>query len=162
MLYNKDMLYLFFSCSVTSLLQRSSTDDPHFTKHTVHLQQNMDKDLENEPTSQGWKTEQEKLPAPRQQWDSVESDTESLAQERADPQHLHMDLIRHHQHKHTLPQKKEDDSLQEGEGASDDEARGLQVVDSLDVAAKRRAKSSPTLTQTERLDTHTNERGGTR
>ncbi|KAI4814384.1 hypothetical protein KUCAC02_003580 [Chaenocephalus aceratus] len=121
----------------------------------------MDKDLENEPTSQGWKTEQEKLPAPRQQWDSVESDTESLAQERADPQHLHMDLIRHHQHKHTLPQKKEDDSLQEVEGASDDEARGLQVVDSLDVAAKRRAKSSPTLTQTERLDTHTNERGGT-
>ncbi|KAK5888282.1 hypothetical protein CesoFtcFv8_016796 [Champsocephalus esox] len=120
----------------------------------------MDKDLENEPTSQGWKTQQEKLPAPRQQWDSVESDTESLAQERADPQHLHMDLIRHH-HQHTLPPKKEDGSLQEGEGASDDEARGLQVVDSLDVAAKRCAKSSPTRTQTERLDTHTNERGGT-
>ncbi|KAJ4929857.1 hypothetical protein JOQ06_018878 [Pogonophryne albipinna] len=124
----------------------------------------MDKDLKNEPTS-GWKTEQEKLPAPRQQWDSVESDTESLAQERAYQQQIHMDLIRHHQNKYTLPQKKKDDSLQpgyqEGEDASDDEALGLQVVDSLDVAAKHRAKSSPTLTQTEYLDTQTNERGGT-
>ncbi|KAK1882610.1 Jhy protein like [Dissostichus eleginoides] len=125
----------------------------------------MDKDLKNEPTSQGWKTEQEKLPAPRQQWDSVESDTESLAQERAYQQQRHMDLIRHHQNKYTLPQKKKDDSLQpgyqEGEDASDDEALGLQVVDSLDVAAKHRAKRSPTLTQTEYLDTQTNERGGT-
>ncbi|XP_010780517.1 jhy protein homolog isoform X1 [Notothenia coriiceps] len=125
----------------------------------------MDKDLKNEPTSQGWKTEQEKLPAPRQQWDSVESDTESLAQESAYQQQIHMDLIRHHQNKYTLPQKKKDDSLQpgyqEGEDARDDEALGLQVVDSLDLAAKHRAKRSHTLTQTEYLDTQTNERGGT-
>ncbi|KAK5859278.1 hypothetical protein PBY51_003357 [Eleginops maclovinus] len=125
----------------------------------------MDKDLKNEKTSQEWKTEQDKHPSLRHQWDSVASDTESLAQERAYQQQLHMHMIRHNQNKYTLPQKQNADSSQQGyqedEDASDDEAEGVQVVDSLNVAEHHHAERSPALTQTEYLDTQTNEKEGT-
>ncbi|XP_035864541.1 jhy protein homolog isoform X5 [Sander lucioperca] len=136
-------------------------------KHT-----NMDEGLKHEKMAQVLKTEQGRPPSPRpavlaNQWDSVESDTESLAQERAyhQQQQLQMPTGCHDQHKYILPQKENADSLQQGDGedqyANDDETEALQVCDSLDVAAHPHANRNPTLSQTEYLDTQMDEREGT-
>ncbi|KAE8288102.1 hypothetical protein D5F01_LYC14162 [Larimichthys crocea] len=89
------------------------------------------------------------------QWDPVESDTESLAQERA---YRSTDRI-----KYTLPQKEMTaDSLQHGEdGEDEDEREHLQVYDSLEVGAHLRAKRNPTVSLTEYVDTQTDGREGT-
>lgn len=99
--------------------------------------------LKHEEVCQVLKTEQEKHPSPRgavhaSQWDSVESDTESLAQERAYKQQ-HGDV--------------------EDEDANVDES--LQVYDSLEVAAQPHAKKNRLL-QTAYSDTQIDERKGTR
>ncbi|XP_039633054.1 jhy protein homolog isoform X3 [Perca fluviatilis] len=136
-------------------------------KHT-----NMDEGLKHEKMSQVLKTEQGRPPSPRpavlaDRWDSVESDTESLAQERAyqQQQQLQMPAGRHDQNKYILPQKENADSLQRGDGedeyANDVETEDLQVCDSLDVAAHPHANRNPTLSQTEYLDTQMYEREGT-
>ncbi|XP_045894813.1 jhy protein homolog isoform X2 [Micropterus dolomieu] len=98
--------------------------------------------LKHEEVCQVLKTEQEKHPSPRRavhasQWDSVESDTESLAQERAYKQQ-HGDV--------------------EDEDANVDES--LQVYDSLEVAAQPHAKRNRLL-QTAYSDTQIDERKGT-
>ncbi|XP_078122818.1 jhy protein homolog [Sander vitreus] len=136
-------------------------------KHT-----NMDEGLKHEKMSQVLKTEQGRPPSPRpavlaNQWDSVESDTESLAQERAyqQQQQLPIPTGRHDQNKNILPQKENADSLQQGDGedeyANDDATEALQVCDSLDVAAHPHANRNPTLSQTEYLETQMDEREGT-
>ncbi|XP_032388945.1 jhy protein homolog isoform X2 [Etheostoma spectabile] len=135
-------------------------------KHT-----NMDEGLKHEKMTQVL-TERGRPPSPRpavltNQWDSVESDTESLAQERAyqQQQQLQMPIGRHDQNKYILPQKENADSLQQGhkeaEYANDNKTEDLQVCDSLDVAAHPHANRNPTLSQTEYLDTQMDERAGT-
>ncbi|XP_044078909.1 jhy protein homolog [Siniperca chuatsi] len=131
----------------------------------------MDKRLKHERMCQVLKTEQEKHLSPRQavlasQWDSVESDTESLAQERAYQQQLHMCIRHHDPNKYILPQRGDADSLQHGDRGEDanvDETEDLQVYDSLEVAALPHAKRNPTLLQTAYLDTQIDldEREGT-
>ncbi|XP_031733512.1 jhy protein homolog isoform X2 [Anarrhichthys ocellatus] len=125
----------------------------------------MDKGLKHEKMSQMLKTEQEKHPSPRpavlaDQRDSVESDTESLAHERTYQQQLQM---RNDQIKYTLPEKKNAEGLQQGDedACNDDETEDHQVYDSLDTAAHPHDKHTPTLLQTEYLDTHMDEREGT-
>lgn len=104
------------------------------------------------------KTERETRPSLRQavltnQWDCVESDTESLAQEKASQQN-----------KHTLPAKAKADSFHYGDGEDDDaneeETEDLQVYDSLEVVAYSHAKRIPRLIQTD-VVTKINERAGT-
>ncbi len=127
----------------------------------------MDKGLKHDKLL---KTEQEKHPSLRQavlanQWDSVESDTESLTQERAYQQQLQMCIGHDDQNKHILLQKENAGTLQHGDGededANDDET-DLQMYDSLEVAAHPHAKRNPILLQTEYLDTQIDERKGTR
>ncbi|XP_034406345.1 jhy protein homolog isoform X2 [Cyclopterus lumpus] len=108
------------------------------------------------------KTEQVRRPSLRQpvlasQWDSVESDTESMAHERAHQQQQQMHTGHHEQKKCTLPQNENADRLQQVDdnACNDDEAEHHQVYDSLD------AKRTPTLLQTEYLDTQMDEREGT-
>ncbi|XP_068456837.1 jhy protein homolog [Clinocottus analis] len=102
---------------------------------------NMDKKLKHEKMFQVLKTEPVRRPSPRQavlanQRDSVESDTESMAHERA---------------------------YQQGDdnAGNDDEAEDPQVYDSLDAATQPHDKWTPTVLQTEYLDIQTDEREGT-
>lgn len=116
------------------------------------------------------KTEQEKHPSLRpavlaNQWDSVESDTESLAQERAYQQQLQMCIGCDDQNKYILLQEENADILQHGDGEDEDANNNeadLQFYDSLEVAAHPHAKRNPTLLQTEYLDTQMDERKRTR
>lgn len=99
----------------------------------------MNKGLKHDTMRQVSRIEQEKRPFPSQavaanQWDSVESDTESLAQERAYQQQLQMHT------KYILPQKENADVLQHEYADEDD-----QVYDSLEVAVHPHAKTIPTL-----------------
>ncbi|XP_040907199.1 jhy protein homolog [Toxotes jaculatrix] len=114
------------------------------------------------------KTEQKMPPSPRQailakHWESGESDTESLAQEKAYQQQLQM-RIDSDQNKYALPQEESSGSFQQGDGqygdVNDDETGDLQVYDSLEVASNPHAKRNPTLVQTEYLDTQMDEREG--
>ncbi|XP_071317277.1 jhy protein homolog isoform X2 [Trachinotus anak] len=115
----------------------------------------MDEGLKHE------KTERSKHPSLRQanQWESGDSDTESLAQERAYQQQLQNRLGHHDQNKHMLPQQENAASLQQGDGeheyANDEE--DLQVYDSLEVASNPHARRKPT-PQTEYMDTQVDER----
>lgn len=123
----------------------------------------MDKGLQHEKMCQVLKTEQEKHLSLRQaalanQWESVESDTESLAQERAYQHRLHMCI---EQNKYILPGKENADSLQHGDGEDEDETEDLQVYDSLEEVAHPHAKRNPTLLQTD-VGTKIDEREGTR
>ncbi|XP_029304261.1 jhy protein homolog isoform X2 [Cottoperca gobio] len=162
------MHHVCVGVSMVALLWRTDrkTDDTYFMKQTYNI--NMDKGLKHEKMSRVLKTEQEKHPSLRRavltnQWESVESDTESLAQEKAYQQQLQMHIGCHDQKNNILSQKKYADSLQqaygEDEDANDDETEALQVYDSLDVAAHHYAKWNPTLFQTKYLDTQMNERG---
>uniref|UniRef100_UPI0037E9069A jhy protein homolog n=1 Tax=Semicossyphus pulcher TaxID=241346 RepID=UPI0037E9069A len=88
------------------------------------------------------------------QWDSVESDTESLAQERAYQQQLQMNISRHHQSRYIQPQKENDYSLLPGDGADeyvhDGDTEYLHIYDSLEAAAAHlHVKGSPILLQRE-------------
>nr|XP_046267729.1 jhy protein homolog isoform X2 [Scatophagus argus] len=103
----------------------------------------MDKELKHEKICQVLKTEQEKHSSSLRQavlvnqWDSVGSDTESLAQERT-----------------YLPQLQ---MLQHGDREDED----VQVIyDSLEVEGHSHAKRNPTLLQTEYVDTQLDEREG--
>ncbi|XP_034540396.1 jhy protein homolog isoform X2 [Notolabrus celidotus] len=108
------------------------------------------------------KTEQENPPSARpadldDQWESVESDTESLVQERAYQQQLQMNLRRREQNKYTLPQRDDDYSYLSGEDedTTDDDIEYLHVYDSLEEAAYLHAKRGPVLpqsTQSEKKD----------
>ncbi|XP_054482419.1 jhy protein homolog [Anoplopoma fimbria] len=120
----------------------------------------MDKGLKHEKKSQVLKTEQEERPSPRH---SVESDTESLAHEKAYQQQLQMDIGHHDRNKNTLPHKKNADGLQhrDEDACNDDDTEDHQVYDSLDAAVDPRAKRTPTLLQTEYLDTQMDKREGT-
>lgn len=127
----------------------------------------MDKGLQHEKMCQVLKTEQEKHLSLRQaalanQWESAESDTESLAQERAYQHRLHMCI---EQNKYILPGKENADSLQHGDGededTNEDETEDLQVYDSLEEVAHPHAKRNPTLLQTD-VGTKIDEREGTR
>ncbi|XP_010749219.3 jhy protein homolog isoform X3 [Larimichthys crocea] len=121
----------------------------------------MDKGLKHDKMCQVLKAEREKHFSPGQavlanHWDPVESDTESLAQERA---YRLTDRI-----KYTLPQKEMTaDSLQHGEDGEDEDEgeQHLQVYDSLEVGAHLRAKRNPTVSLTEYVDTQTDGREGT-
>ncbi|XP_056267864.1 jhy protein homolog isoform X2 [Pseudoliparis swirei] len=122
----------------------------------------MNKGLKHGKMSLVLKTEQVRPPSPKQtvlanQWDSVESDTESMAHERAHQQQLQMPTGHHDQKKCPLPPKKNADRLQQGDdnACNDDVAEDHQVYDSLD------AQRTPTLLQTEYLDTQVDEREGT-
>ncbi|TNN80115.1 hypothetical protein EYF80_009626 [Liparis tanakae] len=122
----------------------------------------MNKGLKHGKTSLVLKTEQVRPPSPKQtvlasQWDSVESDTESMAHERAHQQQLQMPTGHHDQKKCPLPPKKNADRLQQGDdnACDDDVAEDHPVYDSLD------AQRTPTLLQTEYLDTQVDEREGT-
>lgn len=127
----------------------------------------MDKGLKHATMYQVFKTEQGKPPSQRRavlapQWDSVESDTESLAQERAYQQQLRMHDGHQDLSKCKLPQKENADILQQGDGededVSDDETEDHLVYDSLEVVAHPLSKRNPTLLQTEYLDTQRDER----
>ncbi|XP_042355557.1 jhy protein homolog [Plectropomus leopardus] len=129
----------------------------------------MDKEPKHEEMCQVLNTGQEKHPSLGQAvlanlWDSVESDTESLAQERAYQQQLQKRIGYHNQNKHILTQQENTDSFQQGDGenknASDDKTEDLQVYDSLDVAADPHAERNPTLVHTEYLDTQIADREG--
>ncbi|XP_076606583.1 jhy protein homolog [Chaetodon auriga] len=122
----------------------------------------MDKGFKQEKMCQILKTEQEKHLSLRQavlavQWDSVESDTESLAQERAYQQQLQMCI---HQNKYILPHKEHADSLQHGDGEEEEanETEEPQIYDSLDEATHLDAKRNPTVLQNEYVDTQIDER----
>ncbi|XP_018548058.1 jhy protein homolog isoform X1 [Lates calcarifer] len=128
----------------------------------------MDKGLRHGKMSPVLKTKQKRHPSPRQavlanQWESVESDTESLAQERAYQQQLIGQHIGQHQDKYILLQKKSEntDSLQQGEeeseDANDDQTEDLQLYDSLEVASNTHTNRN---LKTEYLDTQIDERGG--
>lgn len=106
------------------------------------------------------KTERKRLSPSRQahQWDSGDSDTESLAQERAYQQQLRRRVGHHDQNKDIQTQKENAARLQEGGGdhghAHDDY---LQVYDSLEVAENPRDKREPT-SHNGSLNTQTNGR----
>ncbi|XP_020501690.2 jhy protein homolog [Labrus bergylta] len=100
----------------------------------------MDKGLNHEKMRQK-KTEQEK-----QQWESVESDTESLAQERAYQQQVQMNISHHDENKYMVLQQENDDSLLSGD-TNDGDIEYLHVYDSLEEATHSRAKRSPSLLQ---------------
>ncbi|KAI3373174.1 hypothetical protein L3Q82_006368 [Scortum barcoo] len=127
----------------------------------------MDKGLTHEKLL---KTEQEKHLALRQgvvanQWDSVESDTESLAQEKAYQQQLKMCIGHSDQNKYILPQKENVDTLYHGDGEDEDvndDETDPQVYDSLEVTAHPHDKKNPTLLHTEYLDTQIDKSKGTR
>ncbi|XP_034745425.1 jhy protein homolog isoform X2 [Etheostoma cragini] len=129
-------------------------------------QTNMDEGLKHEKMTQVL-TERGRPPSPRpavltNQWDSVESDTESLAQERAyQQQQLQMPIGCHDQNKYILSQEENADSLQQGRGEAEYTNEDLQVCDSLHVAAHPLANRNPTLSQTEYLDTQMDERART-
>ncbi|KAL7389344.1 hypothetical protein ABVT39_002123 [Epinephelus coioides] len=127
----------------------------------------MDKEVKHDEICKVLNTEQKKHPSLGQTvlskpWDSVESDTESLAQERVYQKQLQMRIGHHDQIKYIQPQKENTDSLQLGEeeddNSNDDETEDLQVYDSLDVATHPHAKRNPSLLQTEYLDTQIDER----
>ncbi|CAK6971676.1 jhy protein homolog [Scomber scombrus] len=128
----------------------------------------MDKRLKHTTMYRMLKIEKEKPPenqrraAPNPRWDSVELDTESLAQERAYQQQLQMRIGHHDPNKYILPQKENTNMLQQGDGedddVSDDESKDRLVYDSLEVAAHSRIKKNPTFLQTEYLDTQRDER----
>ncbi|KAM7398638.1 hypothetical protein PAMA_006515 [Pampus argenteus] len=127
----------------------------------------MDKELKHGRMYPVLKTEQE-TPPPRgqavlkPQVVSVESDTESLAQERAYQQQLQTHTGHQDLNKYILPQKENTDILQQVDGedeyASDDETEDHLVYDSLKVAAHPHIKRNPTLLQTEYLDTQRDDR----
>ncbi|XP_040005529.1 jhy protein homolog isoform X3 [Xiphias gladius] len=131
----------------------------------------MDKAITHEQMCPVWKTEPKRNPFPRQailanQWESGESDTKSLDQERAYQKQLQMRIGHHDQNKYILPQKENADSLQQGDGedeaSNDDETEDVQVYDSLEVASNPHAKRNHILLQTECLDTQIAEREGSR
>lgn len=101
--------------------------------------------------------------APASRWDSVESDTESLAQERAYQQQLQIHISHQDPNKYILPQNENADMLQQGVGededVSDDEnGEDRLVYDSLEVAAHPFINRTPALLQTEYLDPQKDER----
>ncbi|XP_067463378.1 jhy protein homolog isoform X1 [Thunnus thynnus] len=129
----------------------------------------MDKELKHAKMYRVLKIEQEKPPFQRRavmapQWDAVESDTESLAQERAYQQQLQIRVGRQDLNKYILPHRKNTDILQQGDGededVSDDETEDCLVYDSLEVAAHPHIERNATLLQTEYLDTQRDEREG--
>lgn len=129
----------------------------------------MDKEVKHDEICKVLITEQTKHPSLGQTvlvkpWDSVESDTESLAQERVYQKQLQMRIGHHDQIKYIQPQKENTDSLRLGEddNSNDDETEDLQIYDSLDVATHPHAKRNPSLLQTECLDTQIDERQETR
>lgn len=131
----------------------------------------MDKELKHAKMYRVLKIEQEKPPSQRRavmapQWDAVESDTESLAQERAYQQQLQIRVGCQDLNKYILPQKRNTDILQQGDGededVSDDETEDCLVYDSLEVAAHPHIERNATLLQTEYLDTQRDEREGMR
>ncbi|XP_037604119.1 jhy protein homolog isoform X2 [Sebastes umbrosus] len=127
----------------------------------------MDKGLRREKMSQVLKTEHlsPRRAALDHRWDSVESDTESLAHERVYQQQLQMRIGRHDQNKPILPQKENADSLQQRDGededATDEEIEDHQIYDSLDVAAHPHGKRKPILLKTDYLDVQMDDREGT-
>ncbi|XP_053298178.1 jhy protein homolog isoform X2 [Pleuronectes platessa] len=108
------------------------------------------------------KAEQRRQAAPANQWESGESDTERLAQERAYQHQLQMHVGHHDQNKYALPEKENAESLLQGEEEDEDDTEDLHVYDSLDVASNLHTKRGPALQQTEYLDTQMDERGGSR
>ncbi|XP_060941345.1 jhy protein homolog [Limanda limanda] len=108
------------------------------------------------------KTEQRGQAAPANQWESGESNTERLAQERAYQQQLQMHIGHHDQNKYALPEKENAESLLHGEEEDEDDTEDPHVYDSLDVASNLHTKRSPALQQTEYLDTQMDEKGGSR
>ncbi|XP_035034698.1 jhy protein homolog [Hippoglossus stenolepis] len=102
------------------------------------------------------KAEQRRQAVPANQWESGESDTERLAQERAYQQQLQM----HIGHLDQNTEKENAESLLQGD--DEDDTEDLQVYDSLDVASNLHTKRNPALQQTEYLDTQMDERGGSR
>ncbi|KAG7224632.1 hypothetical protein INR49_011385 [Caranx melampygus] len=109
------------------------------------------------------KTECKRLPSPPRQanqWDSGDSDTESLAQERVYQQQLQKCIGHHDQNKRIQTQKENAANLQQGDGehghANDDY---LQVYDSLEVAVNPHDMRELT-SHNGYLDTQTNEREG--
>ncbi|KAM7374906.1 hypothetical protein PAMP_007540 [Pampus punctatissimus] len=129
----------------------------------------MNKGLKHGRMYQVLKTEQETPPPQGQvvlkpQLVSVESDTESLAQERAYQQQLQTHTGHQDLNKYILPQKENTHVLQQGDGEdediSDDETEDHLVYDSLNIAAHPHIKRNPTLLQTKYLDTQRNDREG--
>ena len=128
----------------------------------------MDKRLKHTAMYRVLKSEKKKPPenqrraAPNPRWHSLESDTESLAQERDYQQQLQLRIGHQDPNKYILPQKENTDMLQQGDeeddDVSDDESKDRLVHDSLEVAAHSRIKRNPTLLQTEYLDTQREER----
>ncbi|XP_071761384.1 jhy protein homolog [Centroberyx gerrardi] len=109
------------------------------------------------------KNEQEKPPSPTRAvgvnlWDSAESDTESLAQERAYQHELQRRIGCQGQTNGIQSQEENADSLQRGdreeEDVNDDEKEDLQVYDSLEVAAHPLFKRNCTPFPIEAQDAH--------
>lgn len=93
-------------------------------------------------------------------WDFVESDTESLAQERAYQQQLAMRISQHNRSESVHLKNEDTDSSQqeeeEDEDPDDSESQDLQVYDSLEVAAQPQVKKNLALLPTKCTDTKTN------
>lgn len=90
-------------------------------------------------------------------WDSVESDTESLAQERAYQQQLQMRISQHDRTESVHLKNEDTDSLQqeeeEDEDSDENEAQDLRVYDSLDLTAQPQVKKNHAPLQTKFMDT---------
>lgn len=110
----------------------------------------MDKGVHHEKKFQGLKTvlTEDCLTVLAEQWDSAESDTESLAQEKAYQQQ--QKTLK--ETEHTLSGIEKKDSSQCGyskdESEREDESEALQVYDSLEEVTHPHARRTPTLLQT--------------
>lgn len=127
----------------------------------------MDKSLKHGKMDQMLRNEHEKPHSPMRagqvnQRDSLEYDTESLAQERACQQQLQRCIGCPDQTDYKQSQEDNTDSLEEGDGddedVNDDETADLQIHDSLEVAAHPSVKRNPNLLPSEYLNTQVNEK----
>ncbi|XP_029923979.1 jhy protein homolog [Myripristis murdjan] len=123
----------------------------------------MDRGLTHGKTHSQLKNEEEEPPSPTQAhgvklWDPAESDTESLAQERAYQQQLHRRIGCYDQINSKPPQEENADNLQQGDwqdnDADEDGEEDLQVYDSLEVAAHSFVKRNSTPFPAEAPDAH--------
>lgn len=142
----------------------------HQKDHHLHIQlstcnTSMDKGIWHEKLSQTLRTDQDWQPSHTvltHKWDSVESDTESVAQGMVYRERLQMCIK---PNKYTLPGKKNADSLQREDGedkkdSNEDEIDDFQVYDSIKVVTHSHAKRNPSL-QTD-VGTKLNKREGRR
>lgn len=87
------------------------------------------------------------------EWDSAESDTESLAQERAYQQQLQLNISNLRRSEAVFLNKNPNNTHENYEGTKDDEAdEDLQVVDSLEISGSLHVKKNPVLSQGIYLD----------